>query len=211
MSKLTSALLFAAAFSAASGAGAQNRLPTPSSDYQAERIVESSAGTFSGRIFFSADKERTETEMGGFQNITITRRDRNLVWNLMPAQKMVRENDLRAARDPSSAPGNEDVSVSVVGSETIDGVATTKYKLIAKDGGAGGFMWITREGIALKMDLLQKEGGKASRMTVTLRNLQVGPVDAQLFEVPEGYSKMPGFNSMFGSATPETLKSLFSR
>lgn len=206
----TASTLIALAFVAA--ANAQERLPVPTVPYQAERIVESSAGTFTGRVFVSADKERTETEMGGFQNVTITRRDRNLVWNLMPAQKMVREGDLRTAKDPAAAPTGEDVSVSVVGNETIEGVAAVKYKLIAKDGTAGGFMWFTREGIAVKMDLLQKEGGKATRMTVSLKNLQVGPVDAQLFEVPEGYSKMPGFKSMFGSVSPmDMLKAALPR
>jgi outer membrane lipoprotein-sorting protein len=204
----TFTFLAAAAFVA--GASAQQRLPVPSVDYQAERLVESSAGTFSGHVYFSTDKERTETEMGGFQSVTIVRRDRNVVWNLMPAQRMVRETDLKSARD-MKPPAGEDVRISVVGNETVEGVATTKYKLIAKDGAAGGFMWFSREGIAVKMDLLQKEDGKASRMTVTLRNLQVGPQDPQVFEVPEGYSKMPGFKSMFGSMTPDTVKSLFGR
>jgi len=206
----TASLFVALAFTAA--ASAQNRLPTPSVDYQADRIVESSAGTFTGRIFFSADKERTETEMGGFQNVTITRHDRNLVWTLMPAQKMVREGDLGTKADPAAVPRGDDVSVSVVGNETLEGIAAVKYKLIAKDGGAGGFMWFTREGIAVKMDLLQKEGGKASRMTVTLRNLQVGPVDAQLFEVPAGYSKMPSFKSVLGNVSPlDMLKAALPR
>jgi Domain of unknown function (DUF4412) len=209
MSKSIYAFVAAAAFVA--GANAQQRLPVPSVDYQAERVVESSGGTFSGRVYYSADKERTEIEAGGFQNVTIVRRDRNLVWNLMPAQRMVRETDLKSARDPASPPAGDDVKISVVGNETVEGVATTKYKLIAKDGAAGGFMWFSRDGIAVKMDLLQKEDGKASRMTVTLRNLQVGPQDPQVFEVPEGYSKMPGFKSMFGSVTPETVKSLFGR
>jgi hypothetical protein len=210
MFKQTYAFILAAAFVA--GANAQSRLPTPSVDYQAERMMETSAGTFTGRVYFSADKERTETEMGGYQNVTIVRRDRNLVWNLMPAQRMVRETDLKSARDPIAAQtGGDDVRISAVGGETVEGVATTKYKLIAKDGEAGGFMWFSREGIAVKMDLLQKEDGKASRMTVTLRHLKIGPQDPQLFEVPEGYSKMPAFKGMFGSMTPEALKSLLPR
>lgn len=206
-----SAIAFFAAAVFVVGASAQQRLPAPSVDYQAERVVESSAGTFAGRVYYSADKERTETEMGGFQNITIVRRDRNVVWTLMPAQRMLRESDLGAARDPASPPAGDDVRISVVGPETVEGVATTKYKLIAKDGGAGGFMWFSREGIAVKMDLLQKEDGKPARMTVTLRHLQVGPQDPQVFELPEGYSKMPGFKSMFGSVTPDAIKSLFGR
>jgi hypothetical protein len=67
-----------------------------------------------------------------------------------------------------------------------------------KDGSAGGFMWFTKDGITMKMDLLQKEGGKKSRMTMTLTHLKVGPQDPALFEIPAGYNKMPNMGKMFG-------------
>ncbi len=59
------------------------------------------------------------------------------MWLLMPTQRMLRETELSAQRDPASPPAGDDVSISQVGTETIEDVATTKYKLIAKDGTAG--------------------------------------------------------------------------
>jgi hypothetical protein len=35
-------------------------------------------------------------------------------------------------------------------------------------------------------------------MTVTLKNLQTGPQDEQLFELPEGYSPMPRMGAFGG-------------
>ncbi len=67
--------IFIAAATLAAAASAQGRLPVPSVEYQAERVMENSAGSMSGRVYFSADKERTETEMGGMQTVTIIRRD----------------------------------------------------------------------------------------------------------------------------------------
>jgi hypothetical protein len=38
-------------------------------------------------------------------------------------------------------------------------------------------------------------------MTVTLKNLQIGPQDPAVFEVPSGYTKMPSFGAgAFGGA-----------
>lgn len=59
-------------------------------------------------------------------------------------------------------------------------------------GSAGGFIWITAQGIPVKMDLLSKSGGSKSRITMTLRNINIGIQDAQLFEVPADYSAIPG-------------------
>jgi hypothetical protein len=180
-------------------AAAGGPLPVPTVEYSADRTMESDAGTFTGKVVVAKDKERTEMEIGGMNSITINRRDKQVSWMLMPAQKMYMENDLGAARQqqPPSGPP-DDVTISEVGKETLDGVETTKYKLVMKDGSAGGFMWFTKDGITMKMDLLQKEGRKKTRTTLTLANLKVGPQDPALFEIPPGYNKMPNVGKMFG-------------
>ena len=55
-----------------------------------------------------------------------------------------------------------------------------------------------REGIAIRMDMLSKSDGKKTRITMTLKNLQVGAQDPQLFELPAGYNKMPAMGFGFG-------------
>jgi hypothetical protein len=85
-----------------------------------------------------------------------------------------------------------DVEQTVVGEETINGIKTTKSKVIAtkKDGSKfGGFFWTTKDGITVKMDLLSKEGNNKIRITNELTNLKVGKLDPALFEIPEGYTK----------------------
>lgn len=67
------------------------------------------------------------------------------------------------------------------------------YKMIMKDGSAGGFIWITQQGIAIKMDMLSKSGRDKTRITMTLKNLQIGSQDPQLFELPAGYTVMSSF------------------
>ena len=187
----TLALALTAAMSVASAASAQSPLPVPTVEYSADRVVESSAGTFTGKVYGTPDKERAETRMSGVGTVMITRRDKDVSWNVMPTQKMYMEMDLRSAR-AQTAGVPADVTIAEVGPETVEGVATTKFKLLMKDGKAGGFMWFNADGIMVKMDAMQKEGKDSSRITMTLKNLQVGPQDPQLFEVPSDFTKMPG-------------------
>lgn len=176
---------------------AQTPIPTPTVSYSADRVLETEAGVFTGKVYATADRERSEMSMGGMTTAIVLRRDLQNGLMLMPSQKMYKELDFSEARKQAGAAPN-DVSIDVVGPDTLDGIETTKYKLVMKDGSAGGFMWFTREGIALKMDMLTKNGRKTERMTITLRNLQVGPQDPALFEAPAGYSKMPDVPGMKG-------------
>lgn len=189
----------------ASVAGAQTPLPVPTVEYSADRIVQSSAGTFTGKIYATPDKERADTQMTGVETVMITRRDKDVSWNVMPAQKMYMETDVRSARE-HTAGMSADVTIAEVGPETVEGIATSKYKLLMKDGKAGGFMWFTAEGIMVKMDAVQKEGKESSRITMTLKNVQIGPQDPQLFEVPSDYTKMAGGMAFGGFSKGGGLK-----
>ncbi len=61
----------------------------------------------------------------------------------------------------------------------------------------------------VKMDVLSKTGGDRSRTTVTLQNIQVGPQDRTAFEVPAGFSKLPG-GGMFRSPALKLVFPAFS-
>lgn len=192
---LSTATLLAAL---ATGANAQTPLPVPTVGYSADRVMETEAGTFTGTVHAMPDRDRSETTMGGMSTVIILRRDLQSGWMLMPAQKMYQELGFGEARKQSGA-APADVSIEVVGPDTVEGTATTKYKLLMKDGSAGGFMWFTAEGIPMRMDMLTKNGKKTERMTVTLKNLQVGPQDPSLFEPPADFNKMGGgFGGMKG-------------
>ena len=136
--------------------------------------------------------------MGGMSTVMILRTDRKLGWMLMPGQKMYQEMDLTQAAQQAGSVAPEKVDLEVVGEETVSGLTATKYKFVSKDRDAGGYLWYTADGIPVKMDVVSKSGRKSSRMTVTLEDLQVGPQEASLFELPPGFSRLPGAGSLFG-------------
>jgi hypothetical protein len=160
--------------------------PEPKVDYSADSTMESEGGmTMKSRIYASPGKQRIE--MGGAGGtVTIMRRDKKVMWQLMGDMYM--EMPMNQSQDPHDM----DVQMTTVGEETVNGVKTTKSKVIAtkKDGSKfGGFFWTTKDGITVKMDLLSKEGDKKMRMSQELTNLKIGKQDPKLFEIPPGYTK----------------------
>jgi hypothetical protein len=180
-------------------------LPVPTVEYSADRVMQMEAGTIEGKVYSSKGKERMETSMKGMTSVMILRTDKKEGYMLMPAQKMYMQMDFAKAQAQSGAQtADSNVEITEVGTETIEGQSTTKYKMIMKDGSAGGFLWITKDGIVMKMDGVVKNGNDKSRITMTLKNLKIGSQDAALFEVPAGYTKLPSMGNMggFGAMPP---------
>lgn len=189
---MKSLLCFALAFSVVLLASVTDAAAPPEAkvDYSADSSMETEGGMMmKSRIFHTADKERME--MGGGEGMTtITRKDKKVVWQLMGNMYM------EMPMDSSNAQGMEGFDIveqSEVGQETINGIKTTKSKVVAvkKDGSGkfGGFFWTTKEGITVKMELLSKEGEKKMRMVSELTNLKIEKQDPALFEIPAGYTK----------------------
>jgi len=207
------ALVCTAAFAGSSQA---DSLPVPTVDYSADRVMETESGTFDGKVYFTRDKERLEMNMQGMQSVMILRRDQQLGWMLMPAQRMYQKLDLARAQQQSGSKSADSVTIEQLGEETIEGHAATRYKMLMKDGSGGGFIWITQDGIPVKMDFLGKNGRDQTRMTVTLTNLTIADQDPALFELPGDYKAMPSFPGFSGQPSGKTgllgaAKGLFSR
>jgi hypothetical protein len=205
--------LFAVFCTAAfAGSSHADGLPAPTVEYSADRVMVTEAGTFDGKVYFTRDKERLEMNMQGMQSVMILRRDQQL----MPAQRMYQKLDLSRAQQQSGSQSADTVTIEQLGAETIEGQAATKYKMLMKGGSGGGFIWITQEGIPVKMDFLGKNGREKTRMTVTLTNLTLGKQDPALFELPGDYKAMPSFPGFSGQPSGRTgllgaAKGLFSR
>ncbi|OYT21298.1 MAG: hypothetical protein CCU26_02145 [Nitrospira sp. UW-LDO-01] len=176
-------------------------------DYSADSTMETEGGmTMKSRLYHTVEKERME--MGGSDGmVSIIRKDKKVVWQLMGNMYM------EMPMDSSNASGMDafDITEQVeVGPETINGLKTTKSKIVAvkKDGSGkfGGFFWATKEGITVKMDMLSKEGDKKMRMTSELSNLKIEKQDPALFEIPAGYTKNDMGAMMGGMPNIEDMK-----
>ena len=189
--------------------GMVNAVEGPQVEYSADMSMESAEGVSQGPVYYTPTMERREFVQDGESMVMIIRHDKKVVWMLMPQSKMYMET-------PFPKEGRQDdlssykVETTVIGPETMNGVKTTKSKVIMTGPGdvkMGGFMWATKEGIAVKMDAIAKEKKNKERFKLELQHLKVGKQDPALFEIPKDYEKMDMANMgkmmMFGGGDEE--------
>ncbi len=159
-----------------------------SKQFSADQVTTTQDMTITSKIFVDSGKIRTEMTTANMQVISIVRPDLKTVYSVMPAQKMVMEMPFDPSKvgqlTPASAP---DSKFEVVGSETVEGIACTKYKITAKDGKVS-FMWVdAAKKIPVKM------AADDNSYSLLWKNYKIGPQAASLFDVPTGYQvmKMP--------------------
>lgn len=163
-------------------------------EYAADQIMQTREGTQTGRVFVSPAKYRMEISHEGQRQVIVTRLDRRIVWVLMPEERIYlempvpeRPEDALSGRDPV-----EKVERQLLGSETVSGHPTKKYKItVAGKGGTYvGYQWLAQDLRELPIRWEDEQG----TVRVELRNIRLGRQPADLFEIPAGFQRltMPG-------------------
>ena len=152
-------------------------------DFSADMVSTTKAGVSTGKIFVAKEKTRMET----LQTIIITRIDKNVVWILMPAQRMYMEQPLKpenVVATTDKMPG--EIERKLVGKETVGGKRTDKYRIVytTADKKETVFQWI-----AADSGLPVKSAAVDGSWTIEYKNLKTGKQPHTLFEIPTGYQK----------------------
>jgi len=149
-----------------------------------------------GKIYVTKDKVRMDT-MG---TTTITRMDRNVAWVLMPQQGIYMEQPIepeKIAGTSEKMPG--EVERVTLGTETFDGMTTTKYRIVytSNAGRATVIQWVDK-----KSGIPVKTSSEDGSWVTEYKNLKLGAPDDSIFEIPEGYQKfsMPSMQDIMRSA-----------
>lgn len=82
-----------------------------------------------------------------------------------------------------------DVKVTKEGTEEVDGVATTRYRVIHTKNGEkrfDGLMWVTAENIIARYKGKSTKDGATVDSEMKLEGLTLGKQDAKLFKIPAG-------------------------
>jgi hypothetical protein len=173
---------------------AEFKAPVPRVEYSANQTMETAETSMSGMIYVTPKKERREMNISGQSMTMIIRHDKKTGWTLMPSEQMYMEMSFDQAKQQSESLDGYKFETTAMGTETINGISCEKSKVIMTklDDGSkmGGFWWVSKDGIVMKMDMLAKEKEKKMRMKFELRNLKIAKQDPSLFEIPAGYSKM---------------------
>jgi hypothetical protein len=162
-------------------------------DFSAEISMQQQGKAMSGKIFISGSKSRMEMQ----DMVIITRGDKKVSWVLMNEQKMYMENQLK----PGSVPVEKDpsqIEKTLVGKDTVDGKAATKYKVTFAEGKekVSAYQWFLDDGFPVKTAAL--DGSWSNEF----KNLKKGSQPANLFEVPDGFKKFAMPSGMPGMTPP---------
>jgi len=177
-----------------------DKLPLPKAAYSADVTFVAKGRQSSGHINVDGPKERRQAKnAAGVDKTLIIRRDQGkagLVYDLKPSRKLAVAMRVAAAEaaGETGAPGIDidafyGADATAQGSETIEGLQTTKYA-IKIDGGpdlvVNATVWATDDGIIVKMIGKTSIDADSALSRMELKNIQRGPQDPSLFEVPAG-------------------------
>lgn len=214
MKKIFNFIVFVVILSLTTSAFAAEKMKQSTVEYSADMVMTSGQISSTGKIYHAlGGKDRMEMNAQGTTAITITRTDKKVAWVLMPAQNMYMEMSLEesAKKSGKTNVSDCDMDLSSLGDETVNGVRATKNKVSGScpdNTKYDGTMWITKDGIMVKMESVATVDGQQANVNMDLKNLKIGPQEASLFEVPAGYQKfdMGGISSMFKNAQEQAAK-----
>lgn len=164
-------------------------------EYAATRIIQSGSGPFAGevssQIYVSGNKERIETQVGSQYMITIVRPDKHVAWLLSPQEKTYQEIAIDNMFSVNHERYFDRSKLKKLGEENIEGIKTIKYKAVSAEGLFAGHIWLSEKSIPLKIEKADDKVSGQSAVSIILRDLRVGLQTPSLFELPQGFKKVP--------------------
>lgn len=171
------------------GSAWASELMQPQTPFKAEMTFQSGESMqMEGHLWYDQGLERREISLMG-QNMTlITRPDQGTVFSLYPDQKIALQIELTPEMRYFNNEWVDQFKREDLGHETVSSETTTKYRIDSTD--MEGYMWITGDGIIMKMEGRTRTGEEWNDWSLILENLQRGPIDPALLEVPSDFQVM---------------------
>jgi hypothetical protein len=162
-------------------------------EFSADQIMKSNGKTHVSNIFYRDDRWRLEHQDPGPVNVTIVRKDKQVMWMLVSRLKHFKEVPYDAAQDPKvqEALAGE-VSRDPIGAETLDGHPTTLYEVRVKEGDQADvyyYQWLATD-IHFPLKLMKKDGS----WSVEYRRVRLGHLSDFLFQLPVNFQPLEEFD-----------------
>ncbi len=164
-------------------------IPTRQASYSADAVFQINDRRFPSKIFHHQGKERREFQIGGIPQVLILQPDRKRVVYLLPVMGIGMELTLQQHESLPDLSHFARLKPKALGKETVNGLSATKYdveRLEAKEPYTLT-LWLTDDGIPVQAEASDVRGD----YRLIQSNIERGPQDAALFEVPEGIKLAP--------------------
>lgn len=158
-------------------------------EFTAKMVLTDGGKAMPGKIYVKGDKMRQEFTDEHGQSVTIVRKDKKLVWVVMPQDRVYAEIPLK-----KEMPGqflqfpDKTLKKQKVGTETVNGYATDRFQVVVSGGSSGpvvqNFWMCDQLGMPVKMECKEKS------LSVEYKDIKEGRVEDKLFEPPPGFKKI---------------------
>jgi hypothetical protein len=159
--------------------------------FSADRVLVVNGKTYLGKMWNMPGRERHEQNLNGIPAAFVLRDDTPIADLVLPELHTTVEfmlpPELRLFDDRR-------LNKKPVGSEMVNGVATTRYavEVSVPEGHGAGNLWLSADGIPMKLDgSFTRTSGKVATLHWELTHVQLGPQADRLFEAPKGFAKLP--------------------
>ena len=175
-------------------------LPAWALEFSGDQIIRANGKTHTANIFFRDDRWRLEHQEIGPVNVTIVRKDKQVMWLLLSRLKHYKEIPYDAAQAPRVQEKLEgEISRDQIGTETLDGHPTTLYEVRVQEEGRTDtyYQWMATD-IHFPLKLARKDGS----WMVEYRRVRLGPVSDFLFQLPVNFQPLESFDGPKEKAQP---------
>jgi hypothetical protein len=163
--------------------------PCSALEFSADRITRIDERIEHTHVYYRDDMWRIEHDGTGPVHVTIVRKDRDLVWHLLPVLRRFKtmrfDLDYGIAVHPTL---KGEISRERIGTQMLDGHATTLYEVSARapdDTVARYYQWVATD-INFSLKLAKKSGDWA----VEYRHVKIGHMSDYYFQLPRTYAPL---------------------
>jgi hypothetical protein len=189
--------IFLAIFFNAALAGIQ---PAVALEFTADQITRTDGRSRKANIYYRDDRWRLEHHDLGPVNVTIVRKDKQVMWLLLSRMKHFKT----LPYDPEQAPKvsermDGEIAREEIGTEVLDGHPTTLYQVTVQRGDRTDlyYQWLATD-IRFPLKLARKDGS----WTVEYRNVKLRKVTDYLFQLPVNFRPLEEFDQGVEKTTP---------
>ena len=167
-------------------------MPAWALEFSADQFTRANGKTHRSNIFYRDDRWRLEHQEIGPVNVTIVRKDKQVMWLLLSRLKHYKEVPYDAAQAPRVQEKLEgEISRAQIGTETLDGHPTTLYEIQVREGERTDtyYQWLATD-IHFPLKLARKDGS----WMVEYRRVRIGRVSDLLFQLPVNFQPLESFD-----------------
>jgi hypothetical protein len=169
-------------------------------EFTADQITKSNGRTQKANIYYRDDMWRIEHHSTGPVNVTIVRKDKQVVWMLLSRMKHFKtvpyapDHELKVFEHIDG-----EVTREEIGEEIREGHPTILYEVTAKHGERTDvyYQWLATD-IHFPMKLARKDGS----WIVEYQHVKMRPVSDYLFQLPVNFQPLEQFDGPAGDTRP---------